>query len=294
VPSAAPPLTPSTTRADALRQLRAALAAAGIDSPALDARLLLLAALDISSAELAGLPEAPLGEEGASRLAGFAARRLAREPVARILGEREFWGLPFRLSPATLEPRPDTETLVEAVLKTLRTRGHADRPLTIVDVGTGTGCILAALLHELPQATGLGIDRAPEAARTARDNAGRLGLAARAHFIVGDWSTAVAGPVDVLVSNPPYIESDLIRTLAPEVRRYDPLLALDGGPDGLDAYRALAADARRLLAPGGLAALEVGEGQADAVAGLLAGLGPVSIHPDLAGIDRVVLVEARG
>lgn len=283
---------PTTTRQEALRHLRTSFAAAGIDSPALDARLLLLAALGIAGAELAATPAEPLGEAGSKHLAAFAARRLDREPVARILGEREFWGLPFRLSPATLEPRPDTETLVEAVLKTLRAQGRADAPLAIVDVGTGTGCILLALLHELPQATGLGIDRVLEAAQTARGNAERLGLAARAHFIVGNWSTAAAGPVDVLVSNPPYIESAVIPGLAPEVRQYDPLLALDGGRDGLDAYRALAADAPRLLAPGGLAALEVGEGQDGAVAGLFAGRGRITVHADLGGIARTVLVEA--
>ena len=294
MPIPVPPLMPTTTRQEALRHLRASFAAAGIDSPALDARLLLLAALDIAGAELAATPAEPLGVDGAKRLVTLATRRLDREPVARILGEREFWGLPFRLSPATLEPRPDTETLVEAVLKTLRARSRADAPLTIVDIGTGTGCILLALLRELPQATGLGIDRALEAAQTARGNAERLGLSARAHFIVGDWSAAVAGPVDVLVSNPPYIESAVIPGLAPEVRRYDPLLALDGGRDGLDAYRALAADAPRLLAPGGLAALEVGEGQDRAVAGLFAGLGRVTVHADLAGIARTVVVETAG
>ncbi|KZE30692.1 peptide chain release factor N(5)-glutamine methyltransferase [Chelatococcus daeguensis] len=294
MPAPVPPLMPTTTRQEALRHLRASFAAAGIDNPALDARLLLLAACEIAGAELAANPTEPLGEDGAKRLVAVAARRLAREPVARILGEREFWGLPFRLSPATLEPRPDTETLVAAVLKTLRAQGRADAPLTILDIGVGSGCILLALLHELPQATGLGIDRALEAAQTARGNAERLGLAERARFIVGNWSAAVAGPIDILVSNPPYIASAVIPGLAPEVRRYDPLLALDGGGDGLDAYRALAADAPRLLAQGGLAALEVGAGQDGAVAGLFAGLGPITVHADLAGIARAVVVAAAG
>lgn len=291
-----PPLTPDLTREEALRRLARAFTQAGLDTAALDACILLLDALGIDMTALVAAPHEAIGLAGAGRLARAAQRRLAREPVGRILGEREFWGLPFRLAPATLEPRPDTETLVAAVLDRLRRERRIDAPLRLLDLGTGTGCILVALLAELPAARGIGVDRAAGAAATAQDNARRNGVGERAGFVVGDWAQALAGPFDVLVSNPPYIETGDLGALAPEVRNHDPALALDGGADGLDAYRVLAATLPRLLAPGGLAAFEVGAGQAAAVAALLAGAGctDITTTADLAGVQRVVAGKKPG
>lgn len=280
----------ATTRTRALRDLRQALTQAGFESAALDARLLVLAALGISSTDLVTHPDVPLTGEQAEALAAFAARRLAHEPVARIIGEREFWGLPFRLSEATLVPRPDTETVVETALKLLPDH-HA--PLRIADLGTGSGCILTALLHELPQAKGIGVDRSLDAARTARTNAERNGVGDRALFVVSDWGSALEGTLDLVVSNPPYIVSSVIPGLDREVRDYDPALALDGGADGLDAYRIILDDAGRLLRPGGLIVLEIGYDQAEALQRLAAerALDVVTVAHDLSGNPRCVALK---
>ena len=281
------------TRQGALAHARNALHAAGIDDPALEARLLVADALGIDALGLlTGTGEiVPPAAEG--RLASHLRRRIAREPVGRILGTREFWGMPFRLSAETLEPRPDTETLVEATLTRVPDR---TAPLRLLDLGTGTGCILVALLSELPQARGLGIDRAEGAARTARANADANGVGHRASFLVGDWTGALDGRFDVVVSNPPYIRADVVPTLAPEVTGYDPVLALDGGPDGLVAYRAILADLDRLLAPGGFAALEIGFDQSDELARLTgaSGFAVADIASDLGGRPRAVTVARRG
>jgi release factor glutamine methyltransferase len=224
----------------------------------------------------------------------MAARRAAGEPLARIVGEKEFWGLTFRLSPETLVPRPDTETVVSAALAAVRSR-PAGTSQRILDIGTGSGAILCALLCELPDATGTGTDRARGALETARDNAGRLRLTGRADFVLTDWATAVAGPFDLVVANPPYIESREIAALPLEVRGFDPHLALDGGEDGLDGHRAIVADLGRLLGPRGRAFIEVGAGQADTVARLGAGFGfAASRYRDLAGIERVVELAREG
>jgi release factor glutamine methyltransferase len=204
------------------------------------------------------------------------------------LGWREFWSMRFRVTPDTLDPRPDTETLIETAAELFaRRRGDA---LRIVDFGTGTGAILAALLAEFPQASGVGVDLSPAAVVVARDNLTRLGFAARAEIFVGDWDEGLDGRFDLIASNPPYIENSVIEGLAPEVRLHDPLLALDGGADGLTAYRALARVAARRLAPGGLALFEVGFDQAEAVGALLAaqGLTPITPCADLSGVARVV------
>jgi len=261
------------TRAQALQSLRRTLAEAGFETAALDARLLLLSALGIGPADLVTRSDASLTPQEANRLAAFTRRRLAHEPVARIIGGREFWGLDFTLSPETLVPRPDTETVVETVLDLVPDR---QAPLTLADFGTGSGCLLVALLHELPKATGLGIDLSLGALRTARRNAFANGVGERSHFAVSRWADAVVGPFDLIVSNPPYIASDVIPTLTPEVREHDPRLALDGGPDGLDAYRILLKESVRLLAPGGLLALEIGYDQADSLK-RLAEDGPLEI-----------------
>lgn len=276
----------------ARRMLTAQFKTATIESPELDARLLIGAVLDL---DLTGLVAAAarrrLSDDEAARLDGFARRRSAGEPVARILGAKEFWGLPLSVTSATLVPRPDTETVVEAALETLRMEYRHDRPLRIADIGTGSGAILLALLSEWPNAWGVGTDISEAALRTAKANAGRLGLAPRAAFVACDYTAALSGTFDLIASNPPYIRSGDIDALAAEVRDHDPRRALDGGTDGLDAYRLIAPQAALLLAPGGSLVLEVGHGQSGDVGRLLtmAGLS-LAGEPkaDLAGIRRVV------
>jgi len=226
-----------------------------------------------------------------ARFAAMLARAAAHEPLSRIEGRREFWGLEFLLSADTLDPRPESETVVEAVLARLPQRRRAYR---FLDLGTGSGCLLLALLSEYRNSVGLGVDIAFGAAATARINARRLGFAGRAQFAVADWAAAVKGPFDVVVANPPYIASGCIPGLPAGVRDFDPRLALDGGADGLAAYRGIAADLRRLLMPGGLFATEIGSTQGETVARLLrdAGLVVDQIIPDLAGFDRCVVARA--
>jgi release factor glutamine methyltransferase len=224
-------------------------------------------------------------------LEDFARRRLGGEPVARILGHKEFWGLSLQLSPATLVPRPDTETVVELALELLRTDGAAEQALRIADLGTGSGAILLALLSELPRAHGFGTDISEQALQTARGNAARAGLTDRTTFMACDYATGLTGPFDLIVSNPPYIRSADIRGLATEVRDHDPLAALDGGADGLDAYRALIPQAADLLAPGGALVVEAGEGQSGPIRGLMSAAGLTAAgaaKADLAGIQRAV------
>ena len=283
--TAAIAIDPAMTRDDALAILRRAFAEAGLDSPDLDARLLLAEALQVDAVEIAARPQVPLGER-ALRLADLARRRLHREPVGRILGRREFWGLSFELSPETLEPRPDSETVVELALSLVPAR----QGLTVLDLGTGSGCLLVALLHEVPQATGVGVDRSPGALATARRNAWRNGIGERAAFVACDWTSALRGGFDLIVCNPPYIPSSDIASLAPEVREHDPAAALDGGDDGLAAYRIIFAKAARLLAAGGTLVVEIGSTQEPAVRRLAqaAGLEVIRVTHDLAGHPRAV------
>jgi release factor glutamine methyltransferase len=228
----------------------------------------------------------------AQRLRELTARRVLREPMAYILGEREFWGLPFKVSPAVLVPRPDSETLIEAALALLPER---QRPWRILDLGLGSGCLLLTLLHEYPNASGVGLEVSEEALAVAQANADALGVAARARLIAGDWRQTdwqgrLGGPFDLLVSNPPYIEAGAIEWLMPEVARFEPKLALDGGPDGLVAYRTIATAAPALVVPGGRLLVEAGEGQAAEISRIFASAGLAIEVPwkDLAGIDRVV------
>jgi release factor glutamine methyltransferase len=281
----------ATTLAAAVAGAAARLAAAGIEDPRRDARLLACRLLGGGPELLLAHPERPLSAAEAARIEAAVARRAAREPVSRILGEREFWSLPFGLNAATLDPRPDSETLVAAVLAELPDRRAR---LSLLDLGTGSGCLLLALLSELPAASGCGIDSSAAAVEQAGANAARLGLAARATFLRHSWTEGLelaGAPWDVVVGNPPYIASGEIAALAPEVARYDPPAALDGGADGLAAYRALIPAACRTLRPGGLIALEVGEGQAQAVEALLAAAGLASLRRarDLAGVERCLL-----
>lgn len=272
-----------------LRAASSRLEAAGIETPAREARLLLAHASGLSGTRIMAYPEQTIDPAAASTFDHLVARRVQREPVSRILGTREFWSLDFVVTTATLDPRPDSETIVEAALDRIPGKNAA---ITIIDFGTGTGCLLLALLSERPRAFGIGVDRSEAAARVAADNARRLGFADRAQFMVGDWADALAGSVDLIVSNPPYIPAGEIAGLEPEVRAHDPLTALVGGTDGLDPYRLLAPAVARLLRPGGAVVFEVGQGQADAVADLATAAGLVlqELRRDLGGIARAVVL----
>lgn len=272
----------------ALREAGKRLAAAGVEDAPRDARLLLQAASGLSLAALVGFPERSVDAAALARFHGLVARREKREPMAQILAEREFWSLRFRVTADTLDPRPDSETLVQAVLDRVTDRAAK---LRLVDFGTGSGCLLLALLHDLPNATGLGVDLSAAALAVAAENARSLGLEARADFRQANWDDGIMPPFDIVISNPPYIARGKIAGLQPEVARFEPRLALDGGIDGLDAYRALLPATTRLLRPGGLAAFEVGFDQADSVAaiGTAGGLRHIATARDLSGIPRVVL-----
>jgi release factor glutamine methyltransferase len=274
----------------ARRALAARLQSAGIDSAELDARELIGHALGLDLTGMISAANRALTPDESDRLEVLVKRRLAGEPVARILGHKEFWGLSLSLSPATLVPRPDTETVVELALQMLRDSA-ANRAPRIADLGTGTGAILLALLSELPEATGVGTDISGEAVETATANAWSLGLAARAGFIQCDYASALTGPFDLIVSNPPYVRSGDIAGLATEVRGHDPRAALDGGPDGLAAYRVLIPQAARILAPGAALVVEAGQGQAAQIEALMTAAGLVprrAPKADLAGIPRAV------
>jgi release factor glutamine methyltransferase len=283
--------------AEALREIGGRLAPAGIAEPRREARLLLAAATGLSQAQLVAEPKRLLDEAAAERLAELARRRESREPLSRILGRREFWSLSFALGPETLDPRPDSETLIEAALAWLRpSSGRVDgQALKILDLGTGTGCLLLALLSELPQAQGLGIDTQPGAIAVARDNAYALGFAARARFRTGDWGQGIDERFDVILCNPPYVPAAEIARLEPEVVRFDPWLALSGGSDGLDSYRALAAQLPGLLAGEGRAFIELGFGQETAATRLFeaGGLEAVDCRSDLAGIPRCLVLSQQ-
>jgi release factor glutamine methyltransferase len=283
-----------TTLAEATTSIGARLAAEGIEDARLDARRLVEAATGLSSERLLMEPRRALGEREAMLLAQMVERRLTREPVSRILGQRAFWGRTFEITPDTLDPRPDTETLIGLALDLAEEEGWRERPIRMLDIGTGSGCIVLTLLAELPYATGLGTDVCNGALVTAARNAGSHCLAGRAVWQHADLIEGVRGTFDLVVSNPPYIPSADIDGLAPEVRGFDPWRALDGGRDGLDLYRRIAVEAGRVLAPGGWIAVEVGAGQADAVAALARTAGAaggnvdVRTRRDLGGHTRCV------
>ena len=275
----------------ARRALTARFESNDIDSAELDARILVGAALGLDLTGVIAAASRPLTSDETIRLDDFARRRLAGEPIARILGLKEFWGLPLQLSAATLVPRPDTETVVELALEMLRAAPDPGRRLRIADIGTGSGAILLALLSELPSASGFGTDISVAALRTASGNAARLGFASRAAFVACDYAAALSGTFDLIVSNPPYIRSAEIAGLATAVRDHDPHRALDGGMDGLDAYRVLVPQAARLLARDGVLVVEVGHDQGGDVEGIMTGAGLMPVRPpkaDLAGIRRAV------
>ncbi|MGP0089406.1 MAG: peptide chain release factor N(5)-glutamine methyltransferase [Xanthobacteraceae bacterium] len=289
-----PGLEPGMGVDEARRLLSRILRAKEIDSPELDARILVGHALGLDHAALAAAPQRRLTDSEARAIGVLAMRRLEREPIARIVGTKEFWGLALNITSATLVPRPESETVVEAALASIDGRGSRTAPYRIADLGTGSGALLLALLSELPQAFGVGTDVSIAALITARHNAARLHHRARSAFVASDFGCALAGGFDLVVSNPPYIASSEIGALAADVRDYDPRLALDGGPDGLAAYRCIAADAQHLLAQGGHLIVELARGQADAVATLFAraGLKIAIIRNDLAGIPRALVAHA--
>jgi len=285
-----PEIAAGMTVAAARRALADCFRRAGLDTPELDARVLVAHALGLDPAALLAAPDRQLSQQDAAEIAALAARRLARAPVARIIGAKEFWGLTFHLNGATLVPRPESETVVESALAAVDESGSRLRPLKIADIGTGSGALLVALLSELPQAFGIGTDVSVPALIAARHNAARLGCSERAAFVACDIASALTGGFDLVVSNPPYVRSGDIAELAPEVRDYDPPRALDGGPDALAFYRALSRDAARLIGRRGRLVVELGAGIADDVTDVFtaAGLEAASARPDLAGIERAL------
>jgi release factor glutamine methyltransferase len=282
----------SVTLVSLWTDVRRRLEAAGVDTPVIDARMLVEAGAGVSRLDIVTDPRRAMGDDQVAAVEALALRRIAREPISHILGRKGFWKLDLAVSRDVLTPRPETEFLVEAALEFLA----PDRAARVLDLGVGSGAILLAVLSERPQAIGVGVDASAAALPVARANADALGLSARAQLRTGDWGAGLDRGFDLIVSNPPYIASGEIADLAPEVSRYEPHLALDGGADGLDAYRALLPHISALLAPSGRFALEVGHGQAQAVWALAeqAGLAPIDIRADLAGINRVVTGQARG
>jgi len=267
------------------------LKSAGIENPRRETRLLLAYAMGVDPAVVIGYPERTVTRR--DEFLGLVERRACGAPMAQILGKREFWSLEFQVTPDTLDPRADSETLVEAVLSATEARRH--EALRVLDLGTGTGCLLLSVLAELPSAEGLAVDLSSAAIAVARANAVRLGMADRARFFVGDWTAALDGTFDIVLANPPYIPRATISELQSEVALFEPRMALDGGIDGLDAYRRLAADLPRLMADKAVAAFEVGTGQWAPVAALMRRSG-LEIGPpvvDLGGVERCVICHCN-
>lgn len=268
------------------------MTAAGIDNVRFEARLLLSRASNLTIEELISRGRDEASPDTVAALRALTARRVLREPMAHILGEREFWGLPFGVTPDVLVPRPDSETMIEAALSLMPDKTRSWR---ILDLGVGSGCLLLTLLREYPAARGTGLEASPAALAVAQTNAESLGVAARARLLAGDWRQSgwtkqLDGPFDLVVSNPPYIASAEIAGLMPEVARFEPILALDGGADGLDAYRLIARSSRELVTPGGWLLVEGGEGQVSDISAIFAAAGfrPDKPWKDLAGIERVI------
>lgn len=276
-----------TTLVSAWNDAKRRLEAAGVESPVIDARLLVEAAAGATRADIVAEPRRVLSDDQKATLETYLARRERREPVSHILGAKGFWKIMLGVSPAVLTPRPDTETILDVVLPMLA----EDEAVSVLDLGVGSGAILLAILAERPAARGLGIDVSEDAIAVARENAANLGLATRAAFVRGLWTEGLdAGQFDLVVCNPPYIPTADIDTLAPEVRDHEPRIALDGGPDGLDAYRQLAPGIARVLKPGGHFALEIGPAQRGPVEALMrqAGAEQLTVTHDLAGRERVI------
>lgn len=289
-----PGLKAGASIAEALRLMAQFFHLNGIEDADADARILLAHALHLDRAQLLAQSDRLLEAREIDTVLPLAVRRLKREPVARILGRKEFWSLPLGLTPDVLVPRPETETIVEAALDRVLRGGLRLERLRVLDIGTGSGALLLALLKEMPNATGTGTDIDAGALACARANAERHNLAGRCSFVAGDMAAGLAGPFDLIVSNPPYVARGEIARLEPEVGDYDPKVALDGGEDGLDAYRAIAAAAPRLLAPDGRLIVELGAGQELSVRTLFTntGLAIVTVRNDLSGIPRALVANA--
>jgi release factor glutamine methyltransferase len=283
---------PLTTLAEALVRLVDTFQRSGIEDPRREAGITLCSACGVSPVALFVAPEEPLGS-AACQVEEFAARRAAGEPLSRIVGKREFWGLELVISPQVLDPRPETETIVEAAARLFRDR--REDALRILDLGVGSGALLCALLGEFTNARGVGVDISAGAVNVALSNIERFGLAERAEIRVGDWTNDLEGPFDLIVSNPPYIPSADIAGLSREVRNFDPQLALDGGSDGLDAYRRFVPASLPLLRAGGWLLVEIGAGQAADVLAIATGAGflECAVHLDIAGLERVVAAPSR-
>jgi release factor glutamine methyltransferase len=285
-----PVLKDGISVAEAMQVTTQAFSSAGIEDARVDARALICHALRVDRAQIIAHDDRILEAREVAAISALAARRLKREPVSRIRGRKEFWSLDLSVTPAVLTPRPETETVVESALDWLTAKGRRAQKPRVLDIGAGSGTLLLALISELPNAVGIGTDISEAALEVARENAERNGLAARCTFIACDIARGLRGPFDLIVSNPPYVAHDDITALSPEVRDYAPHLALDGGNDGLDCYRAIAAQAPPLLAPGGLLVVELGAGQERAVRALFAdaGLTVNAVHKDLAGFPRAL------
>lgn len=278
---------------DRYQKTKTFLKNASVEQPDLEARWILKKVLKIADADIIAGASRPVTDAENAALESMIARRTAGEPLSRIFGEREFYGRNFKISPDTLDPRPDTEILIDAVLRGFHVK-QGRKPLRILDLGTGTGAILISLLAELPESEGVGVDISQGALRAARENARSLGVEKRCRWICGDWGDSVKeGQFDLVVSNPPYIESGIIPNLAPEVRNHDPILALDGGPDGLSAYEKIFLCLPKLLNKDGRAFLEIGFDQKEKIERLAKKyrIRVEAVHPDLAGNPRVVEIS---
>jgi len=271
--------------------VRRRLEAAGVDTPVLDARMLVEAGAGVSRLDIVTDPRRELSSAQIAGVEALAQRRIAREPISHILGRKAFWTLEFAVTPDVLTPRPETELLVEAALEFLA----PEKPALVLDIGVGSGALLLSVLSERPHAIGVGVDVSDAALAISHANAEALNLSNRVEWRNASWGEGLEGGFDLILSNPPYIASAEIADLSPEVSRHEPRLALDGGADGLDAYRALGPRMASLLAPGGRFAVEVGRGQAAAVWALFdqAGLAPEDVRADLAGVERVVTGRKR-
>lgn len=277
------------TLKDVYRHIKTTLQDAGIEDFDLEARYIILHRSGYDFGEIIAKPDIILDSDLLLRITEDVEKRLSRMPISRIYGEREFWGIKFDLSPDTLDPRPDTETILELSIERL----DRSLPLRILDLGTGTGCILIALLHEFKNASGVGVDLSAGAVKTASSNALQANVQNRVSFVQGSWFSPVEGLFDLIVSNPPYISNQVIPTLTPEVRNHDPILALDGGGDGLDAYRSIFSLLKNYLSPSGLALFEIGYDQCEQVSRLAEeySLSVRGVHLDLAGQPRVVEIS---
>jgi release factor glutamine methyltransferase len=278
------------TIAELLKQATHTLRQHGVDNPRLDAQILMIHAIGGNRLVLLTDPERRLSDVEAEAFHRMIERRCRREPVSHIVGYREFWSLTLRVNRDVLDPRPDSETLIAGVLDRIADKSA---PLSLLDLGTGSGCLLLALLHDLPEARGTGVDISRAALTVAEGNAAALGLSDRVRFLHGDWALGLTGPFNVIVTNPPYIPAQDIVSLAPEVAQHEPIVALAGGSDGLESYRRLIPQIPRLLAADGLFAVEIGQGQAEAVSALVQdnGMAIDGLCSDLAGIPRCIIAK---